>query len=156
MQLANFVGYGVQKRRSRLVTINRAKPWSFYDLGIRCSSQVCGRVAGPQSKKWIDSLRILGNVHTDRQQTKCLTNKPHYAFYWSARSVQSSPDMYPYPPPHKVRPPPCPAISNAYKYHHLSRTALFSKPDHTAKASPSVKLASPTRMERLRSPPTNT
>ena len=147
-----FVGYGVQKRRLRLVTINRARPCSFYDLGICWQLSVWKSCWA--SKQEVD--RLITRLGTYWQTAKCLTNEQHYTFYWPARSVQSSPYIYSYPPPHKVRTPPCHAISNAYKSQISSSSEshhfVLKVQSHLARLS--VKLTSPTTtMGRLHSPP---
>ena len=79
-----FIGYGVQKRRLRLVTINRAKPCSFYDLGIRWQLSVWNSF-------WA-SKQEVGRLSTCLGHTG-LPNEQHCAFCWPARFVQSSPHI---------------------------------------------------------------
>ena len=124
---------------------------SFYDLGICWQLSVWKSCWA--SKQEVD--RLITRLGTYWQTAKCLTNEQHYAFYWPARSVQSSPHIYSYHPPHKVRTPPCHAISNAYKSQISSSSEshhfVLKVQSHLARLS--VKLTSPTTtMGRLHSP----
>ena len=130
-----FVSYGVQKRRLRLVTINRTRPCSFYDLGICWQLSVWKSCWA--SKQEVD--RLITRLGTYWQTAKLHT--------WPTSSIMPSTGLL----------DPCRVhhtythiilltksehlhvmqsqMLTSHKYHHhLSRTTLFSKSNHTSHA----------------------